>query len=49
MLSQLFHVGDQMRGGVALKARLQSTGMWPAPPTVALIEEYEAVGVGSYL
>src|SRR5947209_19878334 len=46
MLSQLFHVSDQMRGGVALKARLEGTGVWPAPPTVALIEEHEAVGAG---
>ena len=46
MLSQLFHVSEQMRSGVALKARLKGTGVWPAPPAVALIEEYEAVGAG---
>src|SRR2546425_3237545 len=44
MLSQLFHVGDQMRGGVALKARIEGTGVWRAPTAVALIEEHEAVG-----
>src|SRR5712692_9367973 len=46
MLSQLLHVGDQMRGGVALEARIEGTGVWPAPPTVALIEEHKAVGAG---
>ena len=46
MLSQLFHVGEQMRGGVALKVRIEGTGVWPAPPAVALIEEHEAVGAG---
>src|SRR6266849_7967519 len=44
MLSQLFHVGDQMRGGVALKARIEGTGVRRTPPTVPLIEEHEAVG-----
>src|SRR5436305_14856194 len=46
MLSQLFHVGDQMRGGVAREARIEGTGVWSAPPAVALVEEYEAVGAG---
>src|SRR5712691_2972310 len=44
MLSQLFHVGDQMRGGVVLKARIEGAGVWPAPPAVALVKEHEAVG-----
>src|SRR5438093_845973 len=35
-----------MRGGVALEARIKSTGVWRTPPAVALIEEYEAVGTG---
>src|SRR5437660_954649 len=43
MLSQLFHVGDQLRGGVALKARIEGTGVWRALPAVPLIEEHEAV------
>src|SRR5712692_9803595 len=46
MLSQLFHVGDQMRGGVARKARIEGTGMWRAAPTVALVEEHKAIGAG---
>src|SRR6266566_5750337 len=46
MLSQLFHVGDQLCGGVARKARLEGTGVWRAPPAVPLIEEHEAVGAG---
>src|SRR5215471_19047084 len=46
MLSQLFDVGEQMRGGVALKARIESTGVWRAPSAVPLIEEHEAVGAG---
>jgi hypothetical protein len=44
MLSQVFQVGDQMRGGVVLKARIEGAGVWSAPPTVALVKEYEAVG-----
>src|SRR6266571_4462047 len=46
MLSQLFHVGDQMRGGIALKARIEGAGVWPAPPAVALVKEHKAVGTG---
>src|SRR5713226_9224219 len=46
MLSQLFHVGEQMRGGVAREARIEGTGVWPAPPAISLIEEHEAVGAG---
>src|SRR2546425_549812 len=46
MLSQVFHVGDEMRGGVVLKARLEGAGVWSTPPTIALIEEHEAVGTG---
>ena len=44
MLSQLFHVGDQVRGGVAIKACIEGTGVWRAAPAVALVEEHEAVG-----
>src|SRR5713226_6666377 len=46
MLSQLFHVGDQIRSGVAREARIEGTGVWRAPPAVPLIEEHEAVGAG---
>src|SRR5438477_5466643 len=46
MLSQLFHVGDQMRGGIAFKARIERAGVWPAPPAVALVKEHEAVDTG---
>src|SRR6266566_5913451 len=46
MLSQLFHVGDQMRGGVARQVGIEGTGVGRALPTVALIEEHEAVGAG---
>ncbi len=44
MLSQVFHVGDQMRGRVVLKARLQVTCGWSTPRAVALVKEHEAVG-----
>src|SRR5438105_1089456 len=46
MLSQVFYVGDQMRGGVARQVGIEGTGVWRAPPAVALIEEHEAVGGG---
>src|SRR6266516_5396630 len=35
-----------MRGSVALEACIEGTGVWRAAPTVALIEEHEAVGAG---
>src|SRR5712692_7518718 len=46
MLSQLFHVGDQMRGGVARQVGIEGTSMWRAAPTVALVEEHKAIGAG---
>src|SRR6266568_3852767 len=42
----MFHIGDQMRGGVACQVGIEGTGVWRAPPAVALIEEHEAVGAG---
>ncbi len=35
-----------MRGGVTLQVGIEGTGVWPAAPAVALIEEHEAVGAG---
>src|SRR5712692_625669 len=46
MLSQVFHVSDQMRGGVVLKARIAGAGVWGTPSAVALVKEHEAVGTG---
>ena len=46
MPSQLFYVGDEMRGGVTLQVSFKDTGMWNAARTIALIEEHEAVGAG---
>ncbi len=46
MLSQLFHISDQMRGGGVLKARLEVAGVWSTAPPVALVKEHEAVGTG---
>ena len=46
MLSQLFYIGDQMRGGVTFQVGIESAGMWCAASAVTLIEEYDAVGAG---
>ncbi len=35
-----------MRSGVTLQVGIEGTGVWPAAPAVALIEEHEAVGAG---